>query len=1450
MKHFRLSCRGRVAAALTLSLICAQSAWAEGIVPAAGSGVSVQTAPNGASIVQIAPPSAAGLSHNRFNDYNVGSAGAVLNNAREAGTSQLAGALQANAGLGGRAASVILNEVVSRNPSLLLGKQEIFGKAADFVLANPNGISCNGCGFINTPRASLVVGVPQLEDGRLVRLSTAGAAGRLSIGADGVAGPDLLDLIAPSLDTRGKVVAASGIRAISGSSAVDYASGEATPEAGGRTAQIDSAYLGGMQAGRISIVSTDEGAGVNLSGLIDGGARLGIETRGKLEVEAATLKGGAVVVSAAEVAARSRVTTRAHDRSAHDESWFIWKTGASDVTDREIHSSTERTRIEGDRVKIVAGRDLALSAVDIQAGDLVMAASGSIKIDGVESLESTSRTQDAWKNSWRYNQYTEESRVTQSGSRIESTGNMLLGATGRVDVAGARLVSHGDLRLSAGEDLRLTTLSERETTIDRGSRYLDGPGLESGNWDKARTEERLLGTSLEAGRQVVLGAGRGQLSVEGSRVRAGGDIALLGGADIGISAQQTDQTRNDTGRSTQWGGIGGSDRKNDHEQRSVNVSSDILAQGALTVRAEGDIRIAGSQVQGGKGASAETRRGEVLIEHVTDRTQSHVDERRGGAFDIQTGRRLGDDEHGEVKAAQVRSETNLRLKSGSDLSVSGSRVEASGELDVRAAGQVRIDAAASTRQSSLQTTQLGGVGTAGKDARTAGNYRVEGGIELTEQQQRTQTRQHSGGELQGGSVRIEAEGQVVMQGGKVSAQAGDVSIRGSALDFQSVEDAQSSRNETAQHGMGVYGAGGIDELKVGLWQRSQQTRETTDTVTAAGSRVQASGQVELNAGTGVLTSHGADFEAGGRLSVQAGQIDNRAATGSSSRTRQESSVSTELGVGVELGGLLKPLEGVVDKVKSGDFSGALSEAGALKESVSDGIGHLRDGDWSGALQAVQQLGVPSAVVQVSQTGQLKSEDQNARSARGSRYSGTEVRVVSTGALKDQSTRYEASTGQVEVRADSQRFESAPTSSQTHTTQTDWNVGVKVGTTTGSDLSVDVALGGSHADQRTREDGVQAGAMRGAGGVKIDVRGDAVLQATRVEGGAGAVEMRAGGDLRLEAAQTSSLSQAAKTGGSLQVDVNMQPGGDALKMGGGGKLDWEVSRQHDARTDWQGTQVNAEGGVSLQAGRDVSLQASRVGAGADAARASSVSVQAGGAIELASRATGREQSSWGTRGDVAAEARADTQPGGAFNVKVDVKSGAQSGQAASSIDGKQVVLSSGGDTRVTGSNVTGDRIEARTGGDLRVTSVQETNRSDGFSLEVGASTPNVGTLTGKDEKLTLRGDLGRERLDAAVRQSGLNGSEKLDVQVGGQTVLEGGALQSAGAGVRPAGGGTVTATTLPGEFSSTQYGVDVAGTPLDIAKSAGASVLAGKLPFGLKREARREYRPMPAVIGQK
>src|SRR3546814_9923304 len=112
------------------------------IVSANGS-TQVYTAPNGVQVVDIAKASQSGLSHNKFEQYNVPNNGVVLNNGTRdpiSRQSQLAGQVTSNLNLD-RAAKVILNEVVGPNRSVLSGYTEVVGSAANVIVAHPYGRS-------------------------------------------------------------------------------------------------------------------------------------------------------------------------------------------------------------------------------------------------------------------------------------------------------------------------------------------------------------------------------------------------------------------------------------------------------------------------------------------------------------------------------------------------------------------------------------------------------------------------------------------------------------------------------------------------------------------------------------------------------------------------------------------------------------------------------------------------------------------------------------------------------------------------------------------------------------------------------------------------------------------------------------------------------------------------------------------------------------------------------------------------------------------------------------------------------------------------------------------------------------------------------------------------------------------------------------------------------------
>ena len=241
------------------------------VVPTGGNTVAY-VSPNGVPVVDINTANAAGLSHNKFTRYDVDTNGLVLNNgntSQMARQSQLAGQVMANTNLSNEA-RVILNEVVSANRSTLAGFTEVVGGKADVIVANPYGITCSGCGYINTDRVTMTTGTPNFSPtGDLAGFTVKG--GDILINGNGLnaSAQQVLDLVARSVKLDAAINTKDlGITA--GANQWDYASRSVTGAAAATGAApayaIDSSALGGMYAGRIRILATEAGVGVRMLG--------------------------------------------------------------------------------------------------------------------------------------------------------------------------------------------------------------------------------------------------------------------------------------------------------------------------------------------------------------------------------------------------------------------------------------------------------------------------------------------------------------------------------------------------------------------------------------------------------------------------------------------------------------------------------------------------------------------------------------------------------------------------------------------------------------------------------------------------------------------------------------------------------------------------------------------------------------------------------------------------------------------------------------------------------------------------------------------------------------------------------------------------------------------------------------------------------------------------------
>lgn len=278
-----------LAIALSLQMQAVMPCYAAVTAEAGGANV------NG-NIINIVKPDGNGLSHNKFTDFNVAGNGIVFNNHTGSAqyNSQLAGALNANANLQGNAAKLILTEVTGTGKTNLNGMLEIAGTKADLVIANPNGIVGKGFGFINVGRATLTTGMPDWgADGKLNGFSV--AKGTIDIQNAGLTEdqrtdyrPDKLDIMARAIKINDELWANEAINVVAGSNEVKYnTDGSLEVQKTTATAEkpqvaLDVAALGGMYAGRIMLVGTEKGLGMNIGGNLKAQENLSITNDGRI----------------------------------------------------------------------------------------------------------------------------------------------------------------------------------------------------------------------------------------------------------------------------------------------------------------------------------------------------------------------------------------------------------------------------------------------------------------------------------------------------------------------------------------------------------------------------------------------------------------------------------------------------------------------------------------------------------------------------------------------------------------------------------------------------------------------------------------------------------------------------------------------------------------------------------------------------------------------------------------------------------------------------------------------------------------------------------------------------------------------------------------------------------------------------------------------------------------
>ncbi len=466
------------------------SAYSASLTPDGSTQTTLDNAPNGVPVVNIANPSASGLSHNRFTDYNVDQTGLILNNANTTSVNtQLGGFILGNAQLNNNV-SLILNEVSSTNRTQLNGFTEIAGPSADLVIANPNGLSINGAGFINTNRVTLTTGTPVISGGVLGSLNVTG--GDIAIQGAGLdtQGQTSTTIYTQYLNLNAKVHA-QNLGITLGSNNIDYPSGVATSNSAtnARTVLLDASALGGMYANRILLVGTDQGLGVNLPPEV-------LASSGDINIS----NNGSIVLQKMDA------------------------TGAINTSSSNADVTASNTLYAGTSAVLSAANTVNVNAdAIVSAGNAVNMAAGTINNQG---LIAGGLTPDGGTQAG--GAVTLNADNLRNNGTLQSTGNLAVSVTNTLDNTGAQISALGNATVQADtfDNSNGTVQTAGQLNLTTPTAVLNQSTIAAGG-DLLFILDALnhgAGSSLSAGDKLTVDAANG-ITNDG-KVLASGDMRL------------------------------------------------------------------------------------------------------------------------------------------------------------------------------------------------------------------------------------------------------------------------------------------------------------------------------------------------------------------------------------------------------------------------------------------------------------------------------------------------------------------------------------------------------------------------------------------------------------------------------------------------------------------------------------------------------------------------------------------------------------------------------------------------------------------------------------------------------------------------------------------------------------------------------------------------------------
>ena len=371
--------------------------------------------------------------------------------------------------------------------------------------------------------------------------------------------------------------------------------------------------------------------------------------------------------------------------AATGNGWYA-QDGSKTTTTQTTHQVSSIT--SGGNLVMTAGNDVTLTAAQIQAGGSAGVAAGhDLTIQTVADTSTTQNTSGKGLPSLLTGNST-TTQTTNETSSIATGGNLVITAGNDATLTGAQVNAGNNLALIAGGNVTVQAATD-SASLDQNKGHGDA-------YHHTETAEQLVGSNLNAGNAVVIGAGQGNgstgnLNITSSAVHSdNGAIQLTASGDVNIGAQTQTSTSTIDTHTHDSGLFSSSDTRTHDATRYTESVGSTISGDSVQIGAGHDLNVTGSNVVATNDVALSAKN-DININAGTDTyTAEHASQSKtsgvfGGGGALTIGQKSARD---GLQTAQTQHDAstigslngNVTLVAGNDIGVHGSDLLAAQDI--------------------------------------------------------------------------------------------------------------------------------------------------------------------------------------------------------------------------------------------------------------------------------------------------------------------------------------------------------------------------------------------------------------------------------------------------------------------------------------------------------------------------------------------------------------------------------------------------------------------------------------------------------------------------------------------------------------------------------------------------------------------------------------------------